>query len=103
MAENLNVTYQQDNNVSTNNNLSNILTSFSGTMSIVGQTTAEFGGVAGKKFSAAFTVVNGVISAVTQYGASDLSNEELEKAAVGTLAGYLFSFHLSRDGMHIVL
>lgn len=83
----LNVTYKEDSNQSSN--LGNILTGFSGTMSVIGQTTAEFGGVAGKKFAAAFTVVNGVISGVTQYGASDLSNEELEKAAVGTLVGYL--------------
>ncbi len=88
MSGNLTVTYQRDANTTTNN-LNNILTGFSGSMAVVGEFSSQYGGLAGKKFSAVFTVLNGVVSGVTQYGNSDLSNEELEKAAVGTLAGYL--------------
>jgi len=76
VAEILNVNYQQDNNVSSDN-LSTILNGFNGSMTVIGQTAAEFGDVAGKKFSAVFTVTNGVIGGVTQYGASDLNNEKL--------------------------
>ena len=50
MAENLNVTYNQDDNISIDN-LTGILTGYNGSMAVVGATIAEAGS---KKISAVF-------------------------------------------------
>ena len=87
MNSNLKVEVTKTNDNSSSN-LDNILLGFNGTMAVVGETASQLGGMAGKKFSAVFNIVNGVVSEVIEYGDSELSQVDLEKVSVGLLASY---------------
>ena len=77
----INITYTQSDENNTSN-LKKILIGFDGTMAMIGT-------VGGKKISATFNIVNGIISETIEYGNSEMSNGDLEKAFVGLEAGVL--------------
>lgn len=68
--------------------MSEISAGFSGAMAVVSGTVVNYGGKPGKAFSAVFDVVNGTIASTIDDGGFPAQSVQLEKLALGLLAGF---------------